>query len=78
MSPSGQARRAFASTSRATSGAGTNSRRSALGSDRISSVTSSWRRPGTCQENSSGVAWFSVFSGMSIVTPSASVPGSNA
>ena len=67
-----------ARTWRATSGAGTSSRRTILGSDRISSVTSSSRRPGTCQENSSGLAWLSVFSGMSMVTPSASLPGSNA
>ena len=61
----------------ARSGAGTSSRLSVFGSDLISSVTSSRRRPGICQENSSGLAWLSVLSGMSMVTPSASCPGSN-
>ena len=52
-SPDGSPRRA--TTSRATSGAGTRSRRSALGSDRISAVTSSSRSPGTCQSNPAAV-----------------------
>ena len=65
-------------TSRATSGAGTSSRRSDLGSDRIISVTSSARSPGTCQENSAGLTWLSRLSGMSTVTPSVSLPGSKA
>ena len=46
-------------TSRATSGAGTSSRRSDLGSDRIISVTSSSRSPGICQSNSAGLTWLS-------------------
>ena len=75
-SPDGCPRRA--TTSRATSGAGTRSRRSALGSDRIISVTSSARSPGTCQENSAAFTWLSLLSGMSTVTPSVSLPGSKA
>ncbi len=65
-------------TTRATSGAGTRSRRSALGSDLIISVTSSVRSPGTCQENSAGLTWLSLLSGISTVTPSAWLPGSKA
>ena len=78
MSAPGGAPSSLARISRATFGAGTSSRRTFFGSERISSVTSSSRRPGTCQENSSGRAWLSVLSGMSMVTPSDSLPGSNA
>ena len=58
-------------------GAGMKLRRIALGSDRISSVTSSWRSPGTCQSKPSGSTWLSTARGMWTVTPSASLPGSN-
>ena len=62
----------------ATSGAGTRSRRRALGSDLIISVISSVRSPGTCQENSAAFTWLSLLSGMSTVTPSVWLPGSKA
>ena len=65
------------STARAVSGTGTNVVRNCLGSDRISSVTISWRRPGTCQLNSSALTWFSRASGMSTLTPSSGSPGAN-
>ena len=56
MSAVGTAPSNEARISRARSGAGTSSRLSVFGSDRISSVTSSSRSPGICQENSSGLA----------------------
>ena len=65
------------STARAVSGTGTKLRRTALGSDRISAVTSSSRRPGICQSKPVGVNCPSSGSGMCTVTPSAAVPGSN-
>ena len=64
-------------TARAVSGAGTNARRRSLGSDLMSSVTSSSRRPGTCQLSSSPLTWLSAASGMSTVTPSSRSPGAN-
>ena len=70
-------RRAGRATARAVSGAGTNARRRSLGSDLISSVTSSSRRPGTCQLSSSALTWLSAASGMSTVTPSSGSPGAN-
>ena len=67
----------FSSTEAAQLGAGMKLRRIALGSERISSVTSSWRSPGTCQSKPSGSTWLSTARGTWTVTPSASLPGSN-
>ncbi len=65
-----------ATTCAATSGAGTSSRRSALGSERMSSVTSSLRNEGTSQSNPAGWICPSASSGTATVTPSRSLPGS--
>ena len=46
------------------SGAGTRFRRTALGSDRISSVASSSRNPGTCQLKGPGSIWLSIDTGI--------------
>ena len=67
----------FSSDEAAQLGAGMKLRRIALGSERISSVTSSWRSPGTCQSKPSGSTWLSTARGTWTVTPSASLPGSN-
>ena len=62
---------------RATFGAGTKLTRSFFGSDRISATTRSCRSPGTGQVKSSAATVFSVATGMSTVTPSSTLPGSN-
>ena len=64
------------STAAANVGAGTKLRRTALGSDRISSVTSSSRSPGTDQSKASGSIRATAASGTWTVTPSDSAPGS--
>ena len=66
-----------ASTARAVSGAGTKLRRKSFGNDLISAVTSSSRRAGTCQPNSSQPRRASTSTGMCTVTPSSAAPGSN-
>ena len=71
-SPAGTAAR----NSRALLGAGTKLTRRFLGSDRISAVTSSSRRPGTFQLNWSASTRFRVATGTSIVRPSSAAPGS--
>ncbi len=64
-------------TALAWSGAGTMSRRTPLGSDRMRAVTSSSRKPGTCHSKPSAVTWLSRSTGTCTVTPSAADPGSN-
>ena len=49
----------------------------AWASERMSSVTSSSRSPGTCQSNSSASTWLRTARGISTVTPSVGDPGSN-
>ena len=65
------------STAAATSGTGTSDRRSSLGSERISAVTSSGRSAGTSQSKPIGLSCGNHFSGTCTVTPSRAAPGSN-
>ncbi|CPU64916.1 Uncharacterised protein [Mycobacteroides abscessus] len=76
-SQAGVCSRSQATTSRATSGAGTSWTRTGLGSERIVAVASSSSRPGTIQSNPSGTTRLSTEIGTCTVTPSASVPGWN-
>ncbi|GAA1998580.1 hypothetical protein GCM10009755_02390 [Brevibacterium samyangense] len=65
-----------ARTARATSGAGTKYRRIDFGRDRMSAVTSSLRRPGTCQVKGAASVAGRESAGISTVTPSEREPGS--
>ena len=62
--------------SRAVLGAGTIATRRFFGSERISSVTSSSRSPGTSHEKSSASMRLRVATGTSMVSPSSAAPGS--
>ena len=57
-------------------GPGTKLRRNSFGSERISAVTSSSRKAGTCQANSSPPRRASTSTGTCTVTPSSTAPGS--